>query len=482
MGDMSLSFGQLAATWARRVLRPARPGRAILPLLCLAVMSIGGAAPAAAQTQDRPVQDRPVFVVDIKGVIGFVTASQLAKGIERAESANAGALIVRLDTPGGLVSTTREMILAILASRVPIVVYVAPSGARAASAGTYLLYASHVAAMAPATHVGAATPIALGVPAVPGSPPTQPQDKNKDGGDRMSASERKTLNDAIAWVRGLAQLRGRNADWAEKAVREAATLTASEALREKVIEVVAGSMPELLAAIDGRRVQTAGGEVLLATKDHTVVEVKPDWKTELMSVIADPNLAFLLLMIGFYGVLFELMNPSFLAPGVIGSISLVLGLTALSVLPVSYGGLALLVLGIGLMVAEGFTPSFGILGIGGIVAFVLGALFLFDPAATDIRIAVSWPLVAGAAVASLAFFVGIAGLAVRARSRPVRTGAEQMIGSAGEVVSWSAGEGLVRVHGEIWAAKSDSGFAPGQAVRVVDRSGLTLLVERATLK
>jgi membrane-bound serine protease (ClpP class) len=471
IGVVSLSVAKLAS-----VNPPMRhPGASALRRLGLSLLAIIacllGLEPAVAQSPERQV-----LVVDIKGVIGFVTTTQLNKAVERAHAINAGALVVRLDTPGGLVTATRDMIQTILGSRVPIVVYVAPSGARAASAGTYLLYASHLAAMAPATHVGAATPIALGVPGMPDTQPSKPKDKSSD--DNQSASERKTLNDAVAYMRTLAQLRGRNADWAEKAVREAATLTATEAVREKVVEVMSGSVPELLAAIDGRTVKTGLGDVRLATKGATITEIKSDWKMEILSAIADPNLAFMLLMIGFYGVLFELMNPSFIAPGVIGGICLVLGLTALSVLPVNYGGLALVFLGIALMVAEGFNPGFGIMGIGGLISFVLGALFLFDPVATDMRIAISWPLIAALAITSLLFFAGAAGLAMRARTRPVRTGSEQMLGSTAEVVSWSGKEGLVRANGEIWAAKSDVARTPGESVRVVGRTGLTLLVER----
>jgi membrane-bound serine protease (ClpP class) len=397
-----------------------------------------------------------------------------------------------MDTPGGLLSSTREMIHAILASPVPVVMYVAPNGSRAASAGTYLMYASHVAAMAPSTHLGAATPIALSPGGFPGAPPPQsppPQQEppGKDGKDKQAppadgktAQERKSINDAVAYIRSLAELRGRNADWAEKAVRDAATLTASAALKERVIDLIAADVPDLLAQIDGRTVTTAAGPVRLDTRGRAVVELKPDWKTQIMQVISDPNVALILMMIGIYGILFEFWNPGAVAPGVIGGICLIVALAALSVLPVNYAGLALLILGVALMVAEAFIPSFGVVGLGGIAAFALGALFLFDPEQSDIPIEVSWQVVAGLTALSAAFFLGVLGFAARARRRPVLTGAEEMIGSVGEVVHWAAGRGRVHVHGEIWAAESGAPLAEGQRVRVVGRTGLVLAVEPKT--
>jgi membrane-bound serine protease (ClpP class) len=443
--------------------------------ICVLAMPFGDAAGQSAP-------DRPVILIDIKGAIGFVSAGQLTKALERAAAQGSPALIVRLDTPGGLLSSTREMIQTILAARVPVVMYVAPNGARAASAGTYLLYASHVAAMAPGTHLGAATPIPLSAPGMPGAPPpTKPApgtDKQPES-DPASVSARKSLNDAVAYIRSLAELRGRNADWGEKAVRDAATLTATVALKERVIDVVAKDVEDLLAQIDGRSVTTAAGEVRLATKGRSLLEIKSDWKMQLMSAIADPNIAVILLMIGVYGILFEFWSPGTIAPGVIGGISLIVALTALSVLPVNLGGLALLLLGIALMVAEHFSPGFGIAGLGGITAFVVGALFLFDPAEADVPIRVSWQVIVGMAILSAGFFIGILGFAARARQRPVRTGAEQMIGSTGEVVSWGGDEGRVQVHGEIWAARSSQSLAKGQKVRVVSRTGLALSVEQS---
>jgi membrane-bound serine protease (ClpP class) len=450
-------------------------------LLCAGLVVAADGGRVAAQ----PVPERAVLLLDIKGAIGFVSAEQLAKALQRASATGAQAVVVRIDTPGGLLSSTREMIHAILASPVPVIMYVAPNGSRAASAGTYLMYASHVAAMAPSTHLGAATPVSLSPGGLPGAPPPQPPQQKppgneKDGqpaSDPTSTMERKVINDAVAYIRSLAELRGRNTDWAEKAVREAATLTASAALRERVVDIIAKDVEDLLAQLDGRKIATATGEVRLETQGRPIIELKPDWKAQFMAVIADPNVALILMMIGIYGILFEFWHPGTVVPGVIGAISLIVAMASLSILPVNYAGLALLLLGIMLMVAEAFVPSFAILGLGGIVAFVLGAFFLFDPDQSDIPIQASWQVVGGLTAVSAAFFLGVLGLAVRARQRPVLTGGEEMIGSRGEVLHWVGGEGRIQVGGEIWAARSSASLAKGQKVRVVSRTGLMLAVE-----
>ena len=415
-----------------------------------------------------------MLVFDVKGVIGFTSVQHLQRSVERAKTENVSLIIMRIDTPGGLVSSTRDMIHTILASPIPIVGYVAPSGSRAASAGTYLMYASHLAAMAPATHLGAATPIQIGAPGITPSP----SDKKKDESSEPGAAERKLVNDAVAYLRGLAELRNRNADWAERAVREGATLTSSQALGENVIDFIAADLREVLEKADGRTVTTSAGPVTLATRDQRIISVEPTWQMQVLEVVANPNVAFILMLLGVYGIIFELLNPGALFPGVIGGISLVLALTALTVLPVNLGGVALLLLGVGLMAAEAFAPGFGILGIGGIVAFILGGLFLFDPDQVDIEFAVSWPLVIGAAIASAGILMGVLGMALRARQREVRTGAEQLIGSTGEVVAWSGHQGRVRVHGEIWAAQSEAELARGEKVRVIGRKDLTLTVKQ----
>jgi membrane-bound serine protease (ClpP class) len=447
---------------------------------CLIGLALTGLVGTRNSALGQDAADRPVVLIDINGAIGFVSASYLARAVAEASARNAAALVVRMDTPGGLLSSTREMIHTILASPVPIVMYVAPNGSRAASAGTYLLYAAHIAAMAPSTHMGAATPVAL-TPALPGSTPSKPSpgsdsDKKQDT-DPSSVSARKSVNDAVAYIRSLAEMRGRNADWAEKAVREAETLTATAALKERVIDVIAKDVPDLLAQIDGRTVSMAAGEMRLQTAGRPLVTLETNWKERVMAVITDPNIALILLMVGIYGILFEFWNPGALAPGVVGGISLVVALTALAVLPVNYAGLALLLFGIALMVAEAFMPSFGIAGLGGIVAFALGALFLFDPQQSDVPIAISWQVIAGLSAFSAAFFVGVLGFAVRARRRPVRSGAERMIGAPGVVSGWSDGKGFVQVDGELWDARSAHTLQKGQKVRVVSRTGLTLTVE-----
>jgi membrane-bound serine protease (ClpP class) len=446
----------------------------LVAMLCLCLVAAHANGAFAQEAKQEAV-----VMIDIKGAIGFVAAEHLAKAIERAAAENSPAVIVRLDTPGGLLSSTREMVQSILASKTPVVMYVAPEGSRAASAGTYLLYASHIAAMAPGTHLGAATPIPMSAPGLPGSPPPKqkPDDKQQPDQDPTSVSARKSLNDAVAYIRSLAELRGRNADWAEKAVREAATLTATAALKERAVDIVATDVADLMAQIDGRSVKMTAGDVRLETKGRAIVEIKPDWKMRIMTVITDPNIALILLMIGIYGILFEFWSPGAVAPGVVGGISLIVALTALSVLPVNFGGLALLLLGIGLMVAESFGHGFGMLGLGGIVAFVVGALFLFDPSQSDIPLKISWRVIIAMTVLSALFFASVLGFAVRARQRPVRTGGAEMIGSTGEVVSWGEGEGRISVGGEIWLARSSQSLAKGQKVRVVGRAGLTLDVE-----
>jgi membrane-bound serine protease (ClpP class) len=431
------------------------------------------AAPSDAQETPKRGQ---VLTADIVGAIGVAAEIQIEIVLKRAREAEAELVLFRLDTPGGLVTSTRTIIQAILGSPVPVVTYVAPSGARAASAGTYIIYASHVAAMAPGTHLGAATPIQLGGPPNPTQPQSPQRDKPADEKPK-AGMEDKVLNDAIAYIRALAQLRGRNAEWAEKAVREAATLTATDALKQDVIEFVAADTTDLLRQVDGRSVSIGGVSRPLATKDREVVLVPPDWRTRLLGTIADPNIAFILMMIGIYGILFELWSPGVYFPGVLGGICLLLGLAALSVLPVNFAGLALVLLGVALMVGEAFTPGIGAMGIGGVVSLVIGAAFLFDPDAADIDIRVDWPVIIGTAGLSALLALSVFGYALRSRKRAVVTGAEQMIGMSGRVIAWEGDKGTVRVHGEIWSAAADRSFVPGDEVRVASRTGLTLRIE-----
>ncbi|WP_291859478.1 nodulation protein NfeD [Bradyrhizobium sp.] len=430
--------------------------------------------------------DKRVAVSDVSGAIGVATTRQFTLATGRAQAERAEALIIRLDTPGGLVSSTRELIKQIVASPIPIVVYVAPSGARAASAGTFLVYASHVAAMAPGTNLGAATPIEIGgVPGVPQPRRDEPRkddkddkdDKGSSGTQSQSAAERKAINDVVALLRSLAQLRGRSPEFAEKAVRDAATLTAEEAHKQAVVEIVAGDIDDLLAQLDGRKVTIGGAEKVLATKGAQIVTIEPDLRTQLLSVISNPNVAFLLLMIGFYGVILEFWNPGSFVPGVVGAISLILALIGLSALPVNYGSLGLLVLGIALMIGEAFTPGIGVLGIGGLAAFIAGAYFLIEGAGADIDIAVSLPLIIGMAATTALLIFGVIAAAMEARRRVPVTGAEQIIGSIGQVVAWQDATGQIRVLGEVWNARAARPLQTGDTVRVVGRDGLTLIVD-----
>ncbi len=438
-------------------------------LWCAALLAVSALAVRSAETGGA------VLVTDIQGVIGVASSRQVGNAIAEARRSNACCLVIRLDTPGGLVSATRDIIRQMLTAPVPVIVYVTPGGAHAASAGTFIVYAAHIAAMAPGTNIGAATPIQIG--GFPGAP--QPEEPKGDGktAPTQTTAERKALNDTIAMLRSLAQLRGRNIEWAEQAVRDAATLTAADALKEHVIDIVASDLDDLLTQIDGRTVTIGGVEHRLATKAAERVVFEVDWRTRILGAISDPTIAFMLLLIGFYGILFEFWSPGFVAPGVIGAICLLLALTALSSLPVQYGALALVLLGLAFMIGEAFAPSFGALGIGGVIAFVTGALFLFDPAGSDIDIAVSLPVIIVSAITTAALLFLVLAAALRVRRRPAITGAEQMIGSVGEVVEWSGRSGRIRVHGEMWFARSEHSLAPPAAVRVVRREGLTLFVE-----
>ena len=426
-----------------------------------------------------PCRAGEAVLLDLKGPVSVGAHHHFSEALERARAIDAELLIVRLDTPGGLVTATRAMISDILASPIPIAIFVAPDGARAASAGTYLTYAAHISAMSPGTHLGAATPIPLGAP--PSSQPPNPGD-SKEGSSRTpaNASQKKVMNDAVAYLRALAQLRGRNAEWAEEAVTDAATLTAKEAQQEKVVDLIAVDVTDLLKQIDKRQVDTAKGPQTLHTTGMSVRYHEASWKSKLISVVTDPNVAFILLMIGIYGILFEFWSPGLAGPGIIGAICLMIALMGLSALPISYAGASLIVLGIVLLVAEAFAPGYGILGLGGVVAFVAGALFLFDPAGADFDLSLTWPVIAATTLTTLLLLAGVLGMVLRARRQAVVTGSEQLIGMQGEVVEWAAREGRVRVHGEIWGARSGFPLKTGDTVSVSRRDGLVLVVAPAS--
>jgi membrane-bound serine protease (ClpP class) len=487
------------------------PRGARYPLLVAALLLVTSALHhivAAAQTTTA-ARAGTAAVLEINGAIGPATSHYIVHGLEAAQKSGSRLVVLEIDTPGGLDSATRDIIRAILASSVPVVGYVSPPGARAASAGTYILYACHIAAMAPATNLGAATPVPIGGEPEPGSVPlpgggARPGEKPDSGGSGSnpdsdkgnpgtakppsgggaeegepaphSAMERKVVNDAVAYIRGLAELRGRNAEWAEQAVRGAASLSANAALEKKVIDLIARDVPDLLVRIDGREVQHIDNRTeKLATRDLRVVRVKPDWRTQLLAVITNPTVAYGLMIIGIWGLLLEGYNPGAVLPGVVGSICLLIALFAFQILSVNYAGLALVAVGTAMIIAEFFFPTYGSLGIGGIIAFVVGSLILFD---TDVPgLSVGRPLIAAIATVGALMVAFIVYMATRAMRHPVTTGTQGMIGASAEVVADFTGKGKVRYGGELWNARSDRPLRAGDAARIVKVEGLTLWVE-----
>ena len=442
-----------------------------------------GSAAASAPT---------VVVLSVDGAISPGSADYVVRGLKSAANDQAQLVVLKMDTPGGLDTSMRQVIKQIIASPVPVAAFVAPEGARAASAGTYILYASHIAAMAPATNLGAATPVSIGIGGIGGQPepdkqPQQDGGKDKDKGKGKSpiggglpapgsAMQHKQINDAAAYIRSLAQMRGRNIEWAEQAVRQAVSLSADEALKLKVIDVVARDVPELLRKLDGRKVNVLGVERKLNMEGVSIVTLEPDWRSRLLSVIADPSIAYLLLLAGMFGLFFEFSNPGFVLPGVVGAISLLLAMYALQMLPVNYAGLGLIILGLAFMIAEVFLPSFGVVGIGGVVAFMIGSVMLID---TDIPgFGVPWSVIVPVGIASALFIFFVGGMALKARQRPVVSGREELIGTIGEVLEdFDGKDGWARVHGETWRIRCKQPLGRGQKIRVVRMDGLIFDVE-----
>jgi membrane-bound serine protease (ClpP class) len=421
-----------------------------------------------------------VIVVTLDGAVTPASADYAVRAIRKAEREGAELVVLKLDTPGGLDPSMRSIIKAILASSVPVATFVAPDGARAASAGTYILYASHVAAMAPATNLGAATPVSIGggdESARPGEKRDEKDARGKSPAGSRESLRAKQVNDAAAYIRGLAQLRGRNAEWAERAVREAVSLSASEALKLRVIDLVARDERDLMKQLDARKLSVQGTERVLRTAGAETVAIEPDWRTRLLMVATDPSVAVILMMIGIYGLLFEFMNPGFVLPGVLGGICLLVGLYALQLLPINYAGVGLILLGIAFIVAEAFMPSFGALGIGGIAALAIGMIVLVDPdSAPGLEIPLSFVAALTLVMAALVF--ASAYLAVKARRRPVVTGREQLQGAEAVVLEDFDAEGWARVHGETWRIRSAVALKAGERARVTAVSGLTLTVEK----
>jgi len=400
-----------------------------------------------------------VTVITVDAAIFPASAQFIHEAIERASQRGDECVVIRLNTPGGLLKSTRNIVTDLLTSRVPVVVYVSPSGAQSASAGSFITLAANIAAMAPGTNIGAAHPV------------------NMQGGEKDSIMNEKATNDAAAFIRTISEKRHRNVRWAEEAVRKSIAITETEALRDSVIDLITPSIPELLRAIDGRRVVVEGGERTLRTANAVVTEESMGWKFRLLDILNDPNIAYVLFLLGLYGLLFELYNPGAILPGVVGFIAIVLALYSLNTLPVNFAGLALIVFGVVLFVLELKITSHGILTVGGIVSLLLGSVMLINPESSLEVIAISWGVIIPAVLCTSLFFLFAIGIGIRAQRRKPVTGAEGILGEPGVTITALSPAGQVRVHGELWNAVASGDAIPARcAVTVVGVSGLTLTV------
>lgn len=451
-----------------------------IPLLISSILVIcadtGKSRTAADSSSSQPV----ALVLEAKGVVGPAFAEYVIKGLVQARQQQAEIMILQLDTPGGLDSSMRDIIKAILASPVAVATYVSPEGSRAASAGTYILYASHVAAMAPATNLGAATPVSLTPLPKPDTPTAKEKEEEHPERPPTDTLQQKIINDAEAYIKALAKKRGRNSEWAAKAVTHAESLTADEALRLNVIDIVAVDLTDLLRQMDGRTVETVSGSRQLRTAEATPLSFAPDWRTRILMILTDPNIAYILLLLGVYGLFFEMTNPGYIFPGVMGAISIVIALFTFQVLPINYAGLALLALGMIFMVAEAVTPTFGALGSGGLIAFVIGSIILMD----EPYLRISLPIIGATAATSALLLIMVIGRLLSIRRRQIRTGSEELLNSVGETLEDISPEteGRIWIHGESWKGRSSEPLRKGQAVRVVGQNGLVLYLESAEEK
>lgn len=413
-----------------------------------------------------------VWLLDIRGAIGVATAEYVESGIDKAHSEHGQLIVLRMDTPGGLDLAMRQIIQRILSSDIPLACFVSPQGARAASAGTYILYACHIAAMSPATTLGAATPVQLGGT----SPATAPEEQNKPANSNQSAMQRKIINDATAYIEGLAQLRGRNSDWAKQAVREGVSLPAEQALQQQVINLLARDVPDLLAQLDGTTVEMQQQHITLALKDAQLIAYQPSWRHQFLSVLTNPNVAYILMLLGIYGLFFEFSNPGMAVPGITGAICILLALYAFQVLPVNYAGIAIILLGVALMVAEALAPSFGVLGIGGIVALIIGSVILFDSPHPQFQLAI--PVIAAVAVCSAAFTFFIVGLLVQNRRNPLVSGTTTLLGRIAQIEHFEQRQPMVHLEGEWWQVHAAQPLQVGDWVQVHNIDGLVLQVTK----